>query len=389
MEISLSNAGLFLGTAIASSGIAYVWTWLVSRPVVHHLRHRQEVHWTETARLIHPHLEAVGIVVAGLPGALALAVHFGLHHGLASSIGIGLLAHIGACLGTRPMGSALRPADPLDIKQLLLSPSRHPVIIYGLILLIMPSQLGPGAIALFLLCVGWSLFKVIRPMGMLRLAHGFSPAPANISRIAHDWANRMGATLRGIWIAETSEAGAWAFCVSREILLTRGIVRQLSEAELESILIHEMEHLRESPKQVLGRVIGSIYWLPILLLKPIHGSQSMVGFFLIVLWLVALPRLLGRMATRMEIKADGASANSNPATLARALIRIHESNLIPASMKPNSPHPCLYDRLLAIGITPDFPRPKNPAGMPAGAIISLVLLLLLMIPALMHLPNAK
>ena len=51
-------------------------------------------------------------------------------------------------------------------------------------------------------------------------------------------------------------------------------------------------------------------------------------------------------------------------TYARALTRLYEDNLSPAvNAKKMATHPHLYDRLLAAGVTPDFPRPAAPAAM--------------------------
>jgi hypothetical protein len=51
-------------------------------------------------------------------------------------------------------------------------------------------------------------------------------------------------------------------------------------------------------------------------------------------------------------------------TYARALSGLYQDSLLPAVMaKGRSTHPHLYDRLLAAGVTPDFPRPKAAKSM--------------------------
>jgi hypothetical protein len=42
------------------------------------------------------------------------------------------------------------------------------------------------------------------------------------------------------------------------------------------------------------------------------------------------------------------------------MVKLHESNLVPAVMPGKQTHPHLYDRLLAAGVQPDFPRPPAP-----------------------------
>ena len=87
-----------------------------------------------------------------------------------------------------------------------------------------------------------------------------------------------------------------------------------------------------------------------------------------------------RMARRMEVRADSCAAENaaDQATYARALERIYQINLIPAVMSGRRRiHPHLYDRMLAVGVTPDYPRPMPPRRFTAATWIQLALLFLL------------
>jgi hypothetical protein len=68
----------------------------------------------------------------------------------------------------------------------------------------------------------------------------------------------------------------------------------------------------------------------------------------------------------VEVRAD-ALARSNEVqdgVFARALVRLSELNLSPAVLpKRLWTHPQVYDRLVAAGITPDFPPPAPPDEM--------------------------
>ena len=55
------------------------------------------------------------------------------------------------------------------------------------------------------------------------------------------------------------------------------------------------------------------------------------------------------------------AAERDTGTYARALARLYEDNLAPAVMPKETTHPHLYDRLVAAGVTPDFPRPAAAA----------------------------
>ena len=73
-----------------------------------------------------------------------------------------------------------------------------------------------------------------------------------------------------------------------------------------------------------------------------------------------------RVARRMETRADKIAAENvaDPAVYARALERLYQTNQMPAVMPKRSAkiHPDLYDRMVAAGVTPDYPRPKAAKG---------------------------
>jgi hypothetical protein len=59
-----------------------------------------------------------------------------------------------------------------------------------------------------------------------------------------------------------------------------------------------------------------------------------------------------------------------------------EVNLAPAVMPGAQTHPHLYDRLLAAGIQPDFPRPSAPLrARPLLAVLATVILTVVLISA--------
>ena len=59
----------------------------------------------------------------------------------------------------------------------------------------------------------------------------------------------------------------------------------------------------------------------------------------------------------------------------RSMIKLHEANAAPAVMSGKQTHPHLYDRLLAAGIQPDFPRPDPPGTRAAFAEVLAVAIL--------------
>jgi hypothetical protein len=81
--------------------------------------------------------------------------------------------------------------------------------------------------------------------------------------------------------------------------------------------------------------------------------------------LLAGLKLFVRLGRKMEKRADSQAAGWEPAAgvYARALEKIYQANLAPAVLRSKrAVHPDLYDRILAAGVTPDYPRPDPPPG---------------------------
>ena len=68
----------------------------------------------------------------------------------------------------------------------------------------------------------------------------------------------------------------------------------------------------------------------------------------------------------MEKRADQTAAENqiNEGVYARALEKLYRENQLPAiNVNDRQTHPHLYDRMVAAGITPDYPRPGRPKKM--------------------------
>ena len=75
---------------------------------------------------------------------------------------------------------------------------------------------------------------------------------------------------------------------------------------------------------------------------------------------------------RWSKRADAlSSANEGESgTYARALEHLYQLNLVPAVVRQkHAVHPHLYDRLLAAGVVPAYPRPSPPSRWRAPAVI--------------------
>jgi hypothetical protein len=87
--------------------------------------------------------------------------------------------------------------------------------------------------------------------------------------------------------------------------------------------------------------------------------------------------LVRRMRLALEKRADsaGQAHEGEAGTYARALEKLYQINLMPAVTRSwFLTHPHLYDRLLAVGITPDYPRPRPPSRWRAKVALAFMLL---------------
>jgi len=133
----------------------------------------------------------------------------------------------------------------------------------------------------------------------------------------------------------------------------------MTQDEVRAITAHELAHLIE-PRWV--RAVRVVHMFAYLAAAPVIKYGGDVGIF--AGWLLVIAIALGfkRFTRWMEVRADRLESQAVADTSAyeRSLIKLHEANLAPAVMPGSQTHPHLYDRLLAGGIQPDFPRPKAP-----------------------------
>ncbi len=162
----------------------------------------------------------------------------------------------------------------------------------------------------------------------------------------------------------------------RELMFSQRLLDLHPDEEISAICAHEMGHLTESRSVIAGRLVGSLRMFPLLFLKPAIHAANCLFLLLIGLAVFGLGWFARRLARKMEVRADQvATANqSGDGIYARALERLHEANQIPAVMRSKRmTHPHLYDRMLAVGITPDYPRPEPPGRLAWNYLLGLII----------------
>jgi Zn-dependent protease with chaperone function len=160
-------------------------------------------------------------------------------------------------------------------------------------------------------------------------------------------------------------ANAFAFPWTKDLGFTSATLTTLNDEELQSVISHELGHLRESLPTRWSRLTGllSISTIGLAPAACIDG-QPLVALGLFAGY-ICISRLAAWIHKRLEISADqhARNAESEDGVYARALEKIHKVSLIPAVLHSRSSYPSLYDRMTHAGVSPDFPRPAPPGRM--------------------------
>lgn len=215
---------------------------------------------------------------------------------------------------------------------------------------------------------------LFRRTGLLR------PAPDRLLAIVGATSERMGIRPRSVEVVAIAQANAFAFPLSGRILVTDSILAVLDDDELTAVVAHELAHLAEPRRVAIARLahhvaVFVLFALPLLglALMAWDPAFSVVILFVVPAYVFACgigTRAYSRMARRMEVQADAmaAAVESGPGIYARALETIHRANAVPVVLAASrGPHPDLYDRMIAAGLEPDYPRPAPPSGWAALA----------------------
>ena len=364
--------------ALFSALLTFVMNWLSLIP----WRRARGQHWTERARLYHPARMGAASNLWVLPAVTSLSVLLlfpqnGPHWAL-----VGIAASIGALVGTLPMDREVWPR--IELPEMWRLAVRSWIIRFFLWFvfiggaLLMPEDFNfetvliPLAVLAFLIWwnqQGWIM--VSRWLGSM------TAPPEKLVNIVRTTAAKMNISVGEIWFVRSHSAQAFAFPAKRALLFTERLVNLLTDEEISAVCAHELAHLTESRSDHFKRYIVWLVYLPWLFARPMIHHFSIFGFYIPLAVTLIVPRIFRRVSHRLEMRADSiAHAHEpDPGTYARALAKLYEDNLLPAvNAKKRATHPHLYDRLLAAGVTPDFPRPSPPSPTSwNGVLVSMAL----------------
>jgi Zn-dependent protease with chaperone function len=330
-------------------------------------------HWTERARLAHAPGAAVLWLAALLPSVVAILTGVGLeilhpaHSGGPLGFWMPWLAAFAGVLTARYRwlrelwGARVTVRSWLAgclVLAVLLIPH---LLVMLLILVLLPDTPSPSAAAV----VGAGLLAVTFLVSgggllLLRMLRVAKPAAARVAAMVEQLAQEMNLSGRvRVLELEWALVNAVASVTYRAVGFSRPLIEVMSPAEVRAVAAHELAHLRE-PKWVrIVRVIHAFAYLPLAPLIKYGGNGGALAG-----WLLMITTMLGfkRFARHMEVRADRLECQAAaPEAYMRSMIKLHEANMVPAVMPGAQTHPHLYDRLLAGGIQPEFPRPQAPS----------------------------
>lgn len=352
---------VFAVAALATGGL----NWLALIP----WRRAAGEHWTERARRLHPVRVSAVLNQWLVPANCVLAQRLLVPEAQTPWLVAALFGWAGAVVGSYPFdreifpGMAWRGWLQYIAAVWLLRLGVWGIFIAGALL--MPAEFGWPMVAL----TGVVLFLCfLAQYGMfVRLARGlrlFKPPTERLRRIVSETARRMNVPVRTVWEVTGPYSYAGALPTTRELIFSTRLLERHADDEVAAICAHELGHLSESRLTLVGRLVGSLWLFPLLFLGPATSAFGLRGLALLVAPAALLLVFARRLARRMEQRADTVAVEhqSEAGTYARALERLYQANQMPAVMANNRlPHPHLYDRLLAAGLTPEYPRPKPPA----------------------------
>jgi len=214
----------------------------------------------------------------------------------------------------------------------------------------------------YILLLNWGLLmRLWRGMRLLR------PANGRLQQIVEETSRRMGVPPPRTWILSSVWSYAAAMITTRELIFSERLLQLHPDEEVAAICAHELGHLTESRAVVIGRVAGSFTLYPLIFVVPTLATFGLPGLGVLAAIIFVAVILVRRLARRMEERADAGARTqqTESGVYARALERLYCTNQVPAVMRgKRQMHPHLYDRMLAAGVTPDYPRPGAPKLMP-------------------------
>lgn len=368
MVPDLPDVAVTLLSPFAHAGAAALLAWIANYVGLIPWRRAAEAHWTERARRFWPaRITAAGNILV-LPLILDQIHRLIMPESIPLMLVNGSATCAGALLGSYPFEHEVYPE--LDFRTWLHQASAVwgfrlsfylALIVTGIL---MPEEFGwpmIGLVSAYLLVHFAIQFGFL--LKYLRWVNFLQPADERLKRVVLHAAEGQGPIPRATWEIKGFHAQAYAFPTTRELVFSTRLLQVCTDDELSAICTHELAHLAESKWVLAGRLLGSLTLFPLVFIKPLIHALDFGGLLAAYLGMVLLLLFTRRLAQKMEKRADKLAVGSqlNEGLYARALEKLYRENQLPAvNINNRQTHPHLYDRLVAAGLTPDYPRPPRP-----------------------------
>jgi Zn-dependent protease with chaperone function len=249
------------------------------------------------------------------------------------------------------------------------------------IILAMPDEIGIRAAIVTVVGLAAyaypSIFGTLPLLCRLGLA---SPASSRLAAAADEASRKVGVTPAGVYEVDLLAANAFAMLVPNQVAFTRRLLEILDDHQLVAVCCHEFAHLAEPKRVKLITLAGYLAVFPAAYAAMIYSHFEWSGILFLALCILAILRRLTVLRKRMEGVADAAASHHelDSGVYAAALERMYSASNMPAVLGSRGTHGHLYDRMLAAGITPTYPRPDPPSRprqyAPLAAGLALLLL---------------
>jgi Zn-dependent protease with chaperone function len=376
--------------------VSLVCTWAGTRVALGRIGRLEMLSWVDRARLSYP---------ARLAGSLCgvfMPLIFGLialdHAGPLARTPVNLLVLfvvLAAYAGTLVVRIRLERRlldNPPSVRYYLRSRLALLIIapgwIFFALVIFLPTRFnGTAALMLASAALAFALVIVGGNLALARKVGLAWPAPAHLQRIVEELAEQIGVHARAVDVFPNVSVNAWAFPIAKRLAFTERAVALLSDEDLTPVCAHELAHLAEPLRLRIVRVLPPFMLVALTSTKcflDLNPDEALVGLLCLigllclsfVFLLTAV--LMHRTGHRLEKCADelGSFHERNVGAYGRALEKLYQFNLIPpVTMASKASHPHLYDRLVAAGVQPSYPRPKRPSRgrMFAGLAVAIAL----------------
>ncbi len=355
-------------SAATSTALAVIVSW--RRPAA-------DAHWTERARCAAPpRTVAAAAMLTWTLGAPFLCDQWRTPLSLLPWPLVRLAAAVSAmaacALVVRALERRLRRVD-LGPAAWLLGSSASMTALFplGLVFLlpaVLPGRLDATALALLALASGVIVAAASGlSLRLLRLAGWAAPASARLAAAVARASARLGTPVPAVDELPLSVAYAASLPLSGRLVFSHRTVAALDDAQLEAVCLHELEHLREPRPVSLLRVALTAALVPLLAFQPIIASLGWFAYVLVVGGVIGGLATAQKVWRLMEVAADQTAHRheGQPGATASALAALYEENLSPAVDQRADVHPHLFDRMVAAGVEPGFPRPEPPSRLAA------------------------